>query len=249
MAWLKKVSVKMASKDFNKAFAAARKELGAGKTFTWNGKSYSTNLAGEDKPKGFSVDMAKKAIDKAVGPKPMKRPAMATSKDAPMQTSPRPPKKPTEMMPVAKSIKVAKTGDITVSKLAPVAKTKVAGRPEGKAAGMPQNKSVMNYEAMIKSGKASASEIRSAKAALAILRKEAGMPTPKTKPTYDTTPAKGRMVVDQKLWNKPPVSKAPTTGTMTKAMKNYEAILNSSTASASEKRSAKAALAMLKGSE
>jgi hypothetical protein len=130
----------MASKDFNKAFAAARKELGAGKTFTYNGKSYSTNLAGEDKPKGFSVDMAKKAIDKAVGPKPVKRPAMATSKDAPMQTSPRPPKKPTETMPVAKSIKVAKAGDITASKLAT---TKAAGRggfASGPAAGMPAKK-------------------------------------------------------------------------------------------------------------
>ena len=163
----------MASKDFNKAFAAARKELGAGKTFTWNGKSYTTNLAGEDKPKGFSVDMAKKAIDKAVGPKPMKRPAMATSKDAPMQTSPRPPRKPTELMPVAKSIKVAKAGDITVSKLAPVAKTKVAGRggfASGPAAGMPQNKAIKNYEAMLKSTTASASEKRSAKAALLILQ-------------------------------------------------------------------------------
>lgn len=34
-------------KSFGKAFAAARKELGAGKTFTWKGKSYSTNLKEE----------------------------------------------------------------------------------------------------------------------------------------------------------------------------------------------------------
>jgi len=139
----------MAKSTFGREFAKARKAQGAGGTFVWlkseggDGKSYSTNLAGEDKPKGFSVDMAKKAIDKAVGPKPVKRPATATSKDTPMKTSPRPPRKPTEMMPVAKSIKVAKAGDITVSELAPVAKTKVAGRggfASGPAAGMPAKK-------------------------------------------------------------------------------------------------------------
>lgn len=36
---------------FKEAFAKARKELGAGKTFTWNGKSYTTDLAGEKRPK------------------------------------------------------------------------------------------------------------------------------------------------------------------------------------------------------
>jgi hypothetical protein len=33
--------------SFKEAFAAARKKLGAGKTFEWNGKSYSTNLKEE----------------------------------------------------------------------------------------------------------------------------------------------------------------------------------------------------------
>lgn len=37
-------------KSFSKAFAAARKELGANKTFTWRGKSYTTNLK-EETPK------------------------------------------------------------------------------------------------------------------------------------------------------------------------------------------------------
>jgi len=32
---------------FKEAFAKARKELGAGKTFTWNGKSYTTDYAEE----------------------------------------------------------------------------------------------------------------------------------------------------------------------------------------------------------
>jgi len=33
--------------SFKEAFKAARKAQGAGGTFTWNGKSYSTNYAGE----------------------------------------------------------------------------------------------------------------------------------------------------------------------------------------------------------
>lgn len=56
--------------SFKEAFAAARKELGAGKTFMWKGKSYSTNYAEENKKpakKEFSTDMASKAIDKAQG--------------------------------------------------------------------------------------------------------------------------------------------------------------------------------------
>lgn len=36
--------------SFSKAFAAARKEMGSGKTFTWKGKSYTTNLK-EEAPK------------------------------------------------------------------------------------------------------------------------------------------------------------------------------------------------------
>lgn len=53
---------------FKEAFAKARKELGAGKTFTWNGKSYSTNVEGEDKG--------------ATSPKPKARPATVTNKTA-----------------------------------------------------------------------------------------------------------------------------------------------------------------------
>ena len=40
----------MANRDemsFSRAFADARREMGSGKTFTWRGKSYSTNLAEE----------------------------------------------------------------------------------------------------------------------------------------------------------------------------------------------------------
>ena len=35
-------------KTFSEAFAAARKELGAGKTFTWDGKQYTTNVTPKD---------------------------------------------------------------------------------------------------------------------------------------------------------------------------------------------------------
>jgi hypothetical protein len=35
---------------FKETFAAKRKELGAGKTFTWNGKSYTTDRADDKKP-------------------------------------------------------------------------------------------------------------------------------------------------------------------------------------------------------
>lgn len=38
--------------SFASAFREARKSLGAGKTFTWNGKQYSTNLAEEGRSSG-----------------------------------------------------------------------------------------------------------------------------------------------------------------------------------------------------
>ena len=43
------------SQSFGEAFAAARAEQGAGGTFEWNGKSYSTNTA-EDENKNFNPD-------------------------------------------------------------------------------------------------------------------------------------------------------------------------------------------------
>ncbi len=184
----------MASKDFNKAFAAARKELGAGKTFTFKGQPYSTNFAEEDKPKGFSVEMAKKAIDKAVGPKPVKRPAVATSKDASMQTSPRPPKKPTELMPVSKGIKPA---DITTTKLAApknAATTKVAGRggfASGPAAGMPAKKKEDAKTSLALPLGAAAAAATAAKVASSKLKgRGAGTPTgAKAKFLSETKPA------------------------------------------------------------
>lgn len=140
----------MAKSSFGKAFAAARKAKGAGETFVWleseggDGKTYSTNIAGEgkSKPKEFSVDMAKKAIDKAVGPKPQRRPAMSTSEDAPMRTSPSPKKKPTDLM----STSSVSTPKVTTTFLPHVQKNTspmVRGRggyASGPASGMPSAK-------------------------------------------------------------------------------------------------------------
>jgi hypothetical protein len=71
----------MANRDemsFGRAFADARREMGGGKTFTWRGKSYTTDLA-EETPRraGRSTEeiarSASAAIDRAEG-KPATRP-------------------------------------------------------------------------------------------------------------------------------------------------------------------------------
>jgi len=59
---------------FNAAFAAARKEKGAGKTFTWNGKLYTTDRA-DDPPKGKEKKEADKGGAKASQPKQRSAPA------------------------------------------------------------------------------------------------------------------------------------------------------------------------------
>jgi hypothetical protein len=51
----------MANRDemsFGKAFADARREMGAGKTFTWRGKSYTTDLA-EEAPRRAPTESAR----------------------------------------------------------------------------------------------------------------------------------------------------------------------------------------------
>lgn len=58
--------------SFKEAFAAARKKLGAGKTFEWNGKSYSTNYK-EETGKSASAAPTKSIRPKAnpkAAPKP-----------------------------------------------------------------------------------------------------------------------------------------------------------------------------------
>jgi len=44
---LKAAAAPQKAQSFGEAFRAARADKGAGKTFTWGGKSYSTNMAGE----------------------------------------------------------------------------------------------------------------------------------------------------------------------------------------------------------
>lgn len=67
--------------SFNKAFAAARKEMGAGKTFTWKGKSYTTNLK-EEAPKKASA-----APTTSKRPAPAKRDVMAGYRAGDVTTS------------------------------------------------------------------------------------------------------------------------------------------------------------------
>mgnify|MGYP001012612158 CR=1 FL=1 len=101
--------------SFKEAFAAARKAQGAGGEFTWKGKSYSTNIAGEKgkkKAPAFSTDMANKAIDKAAGVQ------------TPNASTPRPQKRPVDMAPKP----VAAPASVTVSKLGRTPDTSVAGR-------------------------------------------------------------------------------------------------------------------------
>lgn len=55
--------------SFKEAFAAARKEKGAGKTFTWQGKSYTTDLASEKKAPGETRPKARPKPPGAERPK------------------------------------------------------------------------------------------------------------------------------------------------------------------------------------
>jgi hypothetical protein len=64
--------------SFSEAFAAARKRLGPGKTFTYKGKSYSTNRADDKKPSKPVASLSKKSA----GPvkSGVKKPGLQTSK-------------------------------------------------------------------------------------------------------------------------------------------------------------------------
>lgn len=54
--------------SFGKAFAAARKEMGAGKTFTWKGKKFTTDLKEEAKPAGGNRPKARPKSPLTVDP-------------------------------------------------------------------------------------------------------------------------------------------------------------------------------------
>jgi hypothetical protein len=56
--------------SFGKAFSAARREKGAGKTFTWKGKRYTTDRADDRPAQTDIVSRAQAAIDRAEGGMP-----------------------------------------------------------------------------------------------------------------------------------------------------------------------------------
>lgn len=102
--------------SFGKAFAAARKEKGAGSTFMWKGKSYSTNQKGESgtsssssAPKTDIAKMASDAIDRSGPTRPRSRPSGDTGTrprsrpagKAPTATSASAPEVATEKLPAA----------------------------------------------------------------------------------------------------------------------------------------------------
>lgn len=117
--------------SFGKAFAAARREKGAGKTFTWKGNSYTTDRADDKKksketakaPTDSVVDRARAAIDREEGEKPMRPVAR--------------PKRDMSQEPTAKKVETPK---VTTTELTP-ARTAAemrgpAGSPRGTAKAM-----------------------------------------------------------------------------------------------------------------
>ena len=127
--------------SFGKAFAAARKEKGAGNTFMWKGKSYSTNQKGESgtssssAPKTDIAKMASVAIDRSGPTRPRSRPSA--------NTGTRPRSRPEGKAPTATSVS---TPEVTTEKLPSGPKGasgttygewKEMSRAERKAAGLP----------------------------------------------------------------------------------------------------------------
>lgn len=103
---------------FNSAFAAARKKKGAGATFTWQGKSYSTNTA---------EDLAKKTKKPAANPRnatsasPIRPKARSEAKPKAMTTAP---KAPTQKVSsrTLKAVSAVKDKPAAVAKDKPVVK-------------------------------------------------------------------------------------------------------------------------------
>lgn len=84
-AELKAATAPKKAQSFSEAFRAARNSSGAGKTFTWLGKSYSTNMAGEGAKKTTGRSGTAPA-SKASAPAPASKasaPAPASKASAP----------------------------------------------------------------------------------------------------------------------------------------------------------------------
>jgi hypothetical protein len=92
----------MAKRDdmsFSRAFADARKEMGAGKTFTWRGNKYTTDMAEEaptrsSRSPGRSVDEIARSASAAIDRAGERRPRMNPRRDTGMTESPRPQQNP-----------------------------------------------------------------------------------------------------------------------------------------------------------
>ena len=110
--------------SFGRAFAAARREKGAGKTFTWKGNSYTTDRADDKKSSGGSstdsvVERASRAIDRAESEKPMRprsRPAGLGGDKPKVRPQARPEGLATRNAPTATRVE---TPSVTTSSLAP----------------------------------------------------------------------------------------------------------------------------------
>lgn len=108
--------------SFSKAFAAARKEKGAGNTFTYKGKSYSTNYKEEasapSKKKTDIAQMASDAIDRSGPTRPKSRPTGTRPRSRPVDraataTSVTTPEVTTEKLPPSSSVGAKPTANQT----------------------------------------------------------------------------------------------------------------------------------------
>ena len=114
--------------SFGKAFTAARREKGAGKTFTWKGKRYTTDRADDRPAQTDIVSRAQAAIDRAEGGRPRSLRPVAR------------PKRDMSQNPTATKVE---TPEVTTTQLPP-ARTAAemrgpAGSPRGPAKGTPEN--------------------------------------------------------------------------------------------------------------
>ena len=101
---------------FKEAFAAARKEKGAGKTFTWNGKSYSTDMATDKKS-----DTGTKPKAKPAGLNPLSGASRSTAGKVKPTTSPtaKRPAKPAEVSGQKAAPSLSGASRSTAGKVAP----------------------------------------------------------------------------------------------------------------------------------
>jgi len=127
---------------FGKAFAAARKEKGKGKTFTWKGNSYTTDRADDKKSSGGSntdsvISRASAAIDRAEAAdrptmRPKSRPAGLGGEAPRVRPQARPADLRTRNEPTATKVETPK---VTTTSLEPSGETGSRGRrPGGSAA-------------------------------------------------------------------------------------------------------------------